>query len=569
MLLHTICFSIWSCTCRRRAVLVLGMLAIPPVCPAPPAAAAIVLNEIYYDPPGPDAGYEWVELYNNGSAALSLEAVRLESGNGSRPNQWRHEWAGGPEHWIEAGGTFTIGGPYQGRPADVYALLNLQNGPDGARLLLGALVLDTVGWGPLEFPEYYEGVPAPLVPAGYSLARRRDGVDTDINLDDFERARPTPGRRNRPDVDLEVRLVRPGRRLPIPPGGGSASARIVLRNLGLGSVDLRSIDLELDGRPIMPGRGSHLGFLEGGDGIEIPVYLAPKSVSGLQEWSVRARTDRDAVPENDRDTLRLWAGPSPLVISELLQKPPPGGSEWIELTAVGDGVAGLAGWTLMESGNRAARMAEGSLQPGEACVVAQDPAAAAWSVPSALREWDGRWPSLRNTAGSSGAADSVFLLDPEGHIRDWAAIPQAETNRSWVRVGPVPGSCFRDAWVLSERAGGTPGVAEWPEPVAAVSPGLRAAPPGVSLRRDGAGVWLTIPPELFPGVWQASIWNLQGRQVWRTGGRETDRLAVWRRWNGDDTSGRPCAAGLYVLELRVEPEAGAPLVERSTLVLGR
>ena len=30
--------------------------------------AAIVINEVCYDPDGNDEGYEWVELYNNGMA---------------------------------------------------------------------------------------------------------------------------------------------------------------------------------------------------------------------------------------------------------------------------------------------------------------------------------------------------------------------------------------------------------------------------------------------------------------------------------------------------------------------
>lgn len=542
---------------------------LPATCLVRCAAAAIVLNEIYYDPPGADAGYEWVELYNSGDEAVSLEGVRLESGNGAGPNQWRHEWTGGPEHRIESGATFTIGGPYEGRPTDVHRVLNLQNGPDGARLLIGDRVLDTVGWGGLEFAEYYEGVPAPLVPAGHSLARRRDGVDTDNNRDDFERARPTPGRRNRPDVDLEVRLARPGRRLPIPPGGGRIAAMVVLRNLGLNAVNLDSVILELDGQRLAPGPAGRPGRLDPGSMVDVPVILSPKDHSGLQEWEASAWISGDAVPGNDRDTLRLWAGQSPLVISELLQKPPPGGSEWIELTAVGAGVPDLSGWGVQESGNRTATITNRSLASGEACVLAQKPAGSPWPAPEALVEWEGVWPSLRNTAGPSGAADSIFLLDPDGHIRDWVAIPPAHANRSWVRVGPVPASSYRDAWVLSPMDGGTPGIPEWPVPTAAAPPRHMPAPPGVSMRRDGAGVWLSIPPEMFPGVWQASIWNLRGRRVWRSGGRESDRLAVWRRWDGTDHDGRMCAAGVYVLELRVERDSGGPLVERSTLVLGR
>ena len=60
-----------------------------------------------------------------------------------------------------------------------------------------------VGWGALEYAEYYEGDPAADVSAGWALARVPDGVDTDSNAADFlARAYPTPGATNAPAWSL-------------------------------------------------------------------------------------------------------------------------------------------------------------------------------------------------------------------------------------------------------------------------------------------------------------------------------------------------------------------------------
>ena len=53
-----------------------------------PASAGLVLNEILYDPEGPDEGAEFVELWNSDSIAVALEGVAVESGDGSRPGTW-------------------------------------------------------------------------------------------------------------------------------------------------------------------------------------------------------------------------------------------------------------------------------------------------------------------------------------------------------------------------------------------------------------------------------------------------------------------------------------------------
>ena len=42
--------------------------------------AAVVINEIMYDPIAADEGKEWVELYNNGDSAVDLAGYLLEWG---------------------------------------------------------------------------------------------------------------------------------------------------------------------------------------------------------------------------------------------------------------------------------------------------------------------------------------------------------------------------------------------------------------------------------------------------------------------------------------------------------
>lgn len=45
--------------------------------------AEIVINEVCYDPVSNDEGWEWIELYNNGSTSVQLEGAKILSGGSS------------------------------------------------------------------------------------------------------------------------------------------------------------------------------------------------------------------------------------------------------------------------------------------------------------------------------------------------------------------------------------------------------------------------------------------------------------------------------------------------------
>src|SRR5438105_2272997 len=109
--------------------------------------AALVLNEVLYDPPGVDAGREFVEILNVGGTPVGLEALELQAGDGAHPGAWHRVWRGtGGE--LAPGALLVVGGDSVAAPAFRLAA-ELQNGPDALRLLLADRELDRLGYGAL------------------------------------------------------------------------------------------------------------------------------------------------------------------------------------------------------------------------------------------------------------------------------------------------------------------------------------------------------------------------------------------------------------------------------------
>jgi hypothetical protein len=166
------------------------------------SSANLIINEVLYDPEGPDDGLEFVELFNPTDETVSLNCMVLETGNGAGAGDWglAVEWT---DHvYIEPGRFFVVGERAVTPPPDWVCDLDLQNGPDACRLTYGESVLDLVGWGAHTFPEYYEGAPCEDAASGSSVARIPDGADSQDNAADFRPVSPpTPGRRNMCEVD--------------------------------------------------------------------------------------------------------------------------------------------------------------------------------------------------------------------------------------------------------------------------------------------------------------------------------------------------------------------------------
>jgi hypothetical protein len=195
------------------------------------APGKLVLNEVFADPGAAtnpagssDTGYEWLEIYNPGSASVDASG-------------WRIEQAGSPDDWgtrvkvtlpagtvIPAGGFLLVADPMFPVPVGVVSVpvvdvasLSLGNSQDGVRLAdCGGVDVDTLVYGGSN-PDGFlaaDGTPlsddavAPAVASDASLARRRDGASTgDLSVDWVVSTEPTPGASN-PDLSCRTATAR-------------------------------------------------------------------------------------------------------------------------------------------------------------------------------------------------------------------------------------------------------------------------------------------------------------------------------------------------------------------------
>lgn len=161
--------------------------------------ASVVINELFYDAVGVDAGQEWIELYNNGDEDISLHNWEIQAGGKTFSTRFTF-----PNITIRAKSFFLISESNNISLTNIVADLGFENGgsaTDGVRIFNPATqYTDTILY---DFPNSnnLEGDtptqnPCPGVAPGHSLARYRDGEDTNSISDWFASATPTPGRSN-------------------------------------------------------------------------------------------------------------------------------------------------------------------------------------------------------------------------------------------------------------------------------------------------------------------------------------------------------------------------------------
>ncbi len=154
----------------------------------------VILSEVFYDPSGSDSGYEWVELYNAGTAAVDLSGYSLGNGGTSYIySQVQLSGVIGPGQTFVVGGTFSssknhnpsfdlsldFGPDFQnsGSTADGVALFDRPSSQVGA----STVPIDAVIYGGSNNNGLIDasgGAPSPLVgdaPSGSSIERIASG----------------------------------------------------------------------------------------------------------------------------------------------------------------------------------------------------------------------------------------------------------------------------------------------------------------------------------------------------------------------------------------------------------
>jgi hypothetical protein len=185
--------------------MVLGLWALGM---AAPVSAAVMINELYYDPPGTDANHEFIELYNSGATSVSLDGYRIEWGSSS----FNYKFSLPAGYLIPAGSCFLIGGSETfkdfGVTPDLLYAFNFPNGGSstvGVRITDGAGYYDTLLYDspntnqlPAAEGGWDNGLFAPDVAAGHSLQRITPGVDTNQASDWYDNSKPDPTPRSQP-----------------------------------------------------------------------------------------------------------------------------------------------------------------------------------------------------------------------------------------------------------------------------------------------------------------------------------------------------------------------------------
>ncbi|MFH1219971.1 MAG: lamin tail domain-containing protein [Candidatus Eisenbacteria bacterium] len=530
---------------------------------------SVVINEVLYDPPGKDAGLEFVEVFNGSDEAVCLDGWRLESGNGSYENRWTLEWTGGAGDTVRPHSFFVVGEELVVPQPEAVTDLDLQNGPDACRLTSPGGGSDVVGWGDLTYPEYYETAPVAGPTSGWSIGRDPDGRDTDDNSSDFAGfATVSPGDFNHPPCDLALVKAAPSRYIST--SGSDLDLVCLVSNLGaqpcgaggeiaaaVGTANAISV---IDA-PIAP------------DGTAKFVVRLPHPGEGLHSAKVWLTYEADRVRANDTLVTTVVLPPPPIVVNEIMFKPSSSECEWIEVFNHSGVALDIKDWTLEDSGGKPKRIIsdEHDLAPQGLLVLVEDEAALRRvygdsAKINSLRP-EGGWPTLNDVDGPLGFADAIVIRDGFGTVVDSVAYGErwSRPGISIERIDPRRPSTEPANWSPHYgAAGGSPGKAN---SVSFFVPDgqsiLSVSPPTFSPDGDGQSDLVAISVRVpRPSQARLSIVDVNGRLVRRLLDGDLIESARITFWDGRDDDGSKAPVGVYIVAAEARP-AGSGDVYRA------
>jgi hypothetical protein len=535
------------------------------------ARAQLVINELYYDHPGSDDGYEFIEIMNVSGGDVALSAVSIEFHNGSGVG-WDPLWTGDAGA-VAPGQLFVVGGRYVTPPADAVAGFSLQNGPDAVRVTVDGVQADLAAYGSLDDAAYVETSSAPGVAAGRSLARMPDGGDSDNNLADFSDAAPSPGAFNVPRHDAAVAVsgvTRIAAALP-PSGVETLTFRIV--NNGQYDIASGAVGVELwDSTEVslsLLDRFNNTDAVAPGDGstLSTAVTLTP----GYHWLDVSIDYPGDERAGNDVVALLRRVGGPRLLVSEVLSYPADGCPQFVELFNAGGQSVSVAGFKLRDKSHSLTTITAVSLEipPGGYLVVTPERDALLRCFPTAPADFvvqhAGTWPTLNRT-GSGGESDSVVVADPLSLPVDAVVYPPVDAEykgRSLERVDLFGGRPVQ-TWVLSiDPSGASPGRRNERSLLDAPDPGaLHVTPRTFS---PFAGQTMTASIDAADGFRAVvGVYDVEGRRVTELGS-STVFPAVFV-WDGRGANGRLLAPGFYIVVCEMYAGSGGRATAHKVVV---
>jgi hypothetical protein len=518
-----------------------------------PVRSQVVINEVYYDHPGSDAGWEFVELYNAGSSAVDLTGILLEFVDG-RTGRGRILWTAPAHTGIGPDAHVAIAGDMYD-PGHGFELIgSIENGPDALRLVSEGEVIDLIGYGELPLPGLCESEPAPDVISGNSLARRPDGYDTDKNSIDFVAAAPSPGRRNFHRFDIALTDLA-AEYFPCRISGFSVEIGIVNRGLEIFS-----------GYALVMMTVFGDGILIHSAGCECPVHLEPGATSSFDlivpalhlpgaELVISLSNAFDGDSTNNVVLLPVRTSPGPVAINEIMYRPARGRCEWMEVFNGSDMPVNVKHWTLADA-TGVKRLVSGTdlwIDPGGFIIWAQDSCCFMMDQsrpPCPVYSLADGWPVL-NDSGEGEMAEMVAIHDGDGVLVERISYPALigeERGRSIERTSPNACSSL-DGGIWHRcalPAGSTPGRANSVASALVTGEGeVTIAPNPFFPRRD---IETVIAGSCLEGEngFLVRIFDLQGREVRRLFGETGGARAFSCSWDGRRSDGSRAGTGLYI-----------------------
>lgn len=516
--------------------------------------AEIVINELYYDHPGTDTGYEWIELFNNGSENVQLMDAKIQAAG----SVWVTRYT--LPAFVLRPGRYLLIGESNVNNAQLTASLRFENGEtatDGVRYVspdgtyTDTVLYCTPNTHALSSDSGTVGTSFAIdVPDGCSLARAFDGADSnDSALDFIQESNPTPGLPNR--IRCDYALLHP----VVTYVDGYANLSVWIKNhstispVGYASFSIKQegsvlYDAEIPPVPALDSLQVQAGFYC----TEMPLLLTIELA------------DDPVLSNNSISITPTGVSTQSLYISEFLANPESGNQEWVEVFS---GVKYLdlrqdpVSYTIKDSANGNIRftlpVAAGYyvICQNPSGLLARYPACPAGAVISATS-----WTNLNNDGDCLVLHSSDAVLDSLAYIED-----QIIKGVSRERFTDNDGN---PKWRNSFSSnGGTPGQAN------SIPPQLELPDPGnISLNGSPckaiAGESISIAYNLQAQANRISckIFDLRGVKIRTLADNTLCTNTGILYWDGRTQEGTFAARGLYFILWEAQADSGGKIMRK-------
>ena len=510
--------------------------------------AGVVINEVCYDPPGADLGKEWIELYNPTMANIDLTGSKIYSGGSNYSLDFVFPY------FVLRPGRFVLVGGDQVPNRHFTHNFRFQNGgsaSDGIRYVnADSTYTDTVVY---DYPNQNEliddsGSPAFSLaedaPEGSSLARTKDGLDSDLCAIDFRvEPNPTPGMPNRVIVDY---ALSDPQYQPEPIG---AYIKIWLSNLSDYAPNHAAIFRLYSGAELI--HEEDVPPLEGGESRQLAIWL--QEAHELLFAEIILEDD----PIEINNVLYISAlgaeGLSP-ILSEIYAVPLSGEQEWIELFSPAAERA-HRDYIIYDAADNITRF---SLPPIPGYfVLCRDPegllALYPDCPPAAVIQTSG-WAVLNNDG------DSLILMSVENdEILDSMSYSAAQAV-SGMALQRVMDPDMEDSWRLGVPNPGRENLSahdDLPDHAGKVK---IFGSPGDPRNHEMIRISYKFPNSSIRA--NCSIYDLSGRKLRQLADNETLSPQGVITWDGKDQRGAYTKRGLYIILWESQDGAGGKVYRR-------